>query len=105
MKIVRIRKNENETYGLVQDEKVATKDDITYGTGVPIPINVRDFLFDGWLQEIKTNYSKISFDHDLSEFEILAPLPNPQKIVCLHSITLIMQKNRIFRLQASLLSS
>ena len=86
MKIVRIRKNENETYGLVQDEKVATKDDITYGTGVPIPINVRDFLFDGWLQEIKTNYSKISFDHDLSEFEILAPLPNPQKIVCLSLI-------------------
>ena len=83
MKIVRIRKNANETYGLVQDEKVATKDDITYGTGVPIPINVRDFLFDGWLQEIKTNYSKISFDHDLSEFEILAPLTNPQKIVCL----------------------
>ena len=83
MKIVRIRKNANETYGLVQDEKVATKDDITYATGVPIPINVRDFLFDGWLEEIKTNYSKISFNHDLSEFEILAPLPNPQKIVCL----------------------
>ena len=56
MKIVRIRKNSNETYGLVQDNKVATKDDITYATGVPIPINVRDFLFDGWLEEIKTNY-------------------------------------------------
>ena len=69
MKIVRIRKNANETYGLVQDEKVATKDDITYATGVPIPINVRDFLFDGWLQEIKTNYSKISFKHEISEYE------------------------------------
>ena len=83
MKIASIRKGENETYGLVQDDKIATKDDITYATGVPIPINVRDFLFDGWLEEIKANYSKISFNHDLSEFDILAPLPNPQKIVCL----------------------
>ncbi len=83
MKIARIRKGEKETYGLVQDEKISTKDDITYSTGIPIPINVRDFLFDGWLEEIKSKYSEISFNHDLSEFEILAPIPNPQKIVCL----------------------
>ena len=43
MKIVRIRKSNRETYGLVKDGKVATKDDITYTTAVPIPINVRDF--------------------------------------------------------------
>jgi 2-keto-4-pentenoate hydratase/2-oxohepta-3-ene-1,7-dioic acid hydratase in catechol pathway len=83
MKIARIRKGEKETYGLVQDEKISTKDDITYSTGIPIPINVRDFLFDGWLEEIKSKSSEISFNHDLSEFEILAPIPNPQKIVCL----------------------
>ena len=46
-------------------------------------MNVRDFLFDGWLEEIKLKSSKISFNHDLSEFKILAPIPNPQKIVCL----------------------
>ena len=83
MKIVRIRKSDRETYGLVQDGKVATKDDITYATAVPIPINVRDFLFDGWLKEIKANFKKIPFNHDLSEFELLAPIPNPQKIMCL----------------------
>jgi len=83
MKIVRIRNRERETYGLIQDGKIATKDDITYSTGVPIPIQVRDFLFDGWISEIKSNFSKISFTHDLSEFELLAPLPNPQKIICL----------------------
>ena len=83
MKIVRMRKKERETYGLIQDGKIATKDDITYSTGVPIPIQVRDFLFDGWISEIKSNFSKISFTHDLSEFELLAPLPNPQKIICL----------------------
>ena len=83
MKIVRIRKSDKETYGLVKDGKVATKDDITDSTAVPIPINVRDFLFDGWIQEINNNFKKISFDHQLSEFEILAPIPNPQKIMCL----------------------
>ena len=83
MKIVRIRKSDRETYGLVQNGKVATKDDITYATAVPIPINLRDFLFDGWLEEIKENFEKIPFDHELSEFEVLAPIPNPQKIMCL----------------------
>ena len=83
MKIARIRKAGNETYGLVQDGKISTKDDITSSTAVPIPINVRDFLFDGWLEELKSNSSKISFDHDLTEFEILPPMPNPQKIICL----------------------
>ena len=83
MKIARIRKSDRETYGLVQDGKIATKDDITYATAVPIPINVRDFLFDGWIKEVKANFEKIPFEHDLSEFELLTPLPNPQKIMCL----------------------
>ena len=83
MKIARIRKAGDETYGLVQDCKISTKDDITSSTAVPIPINVRDFLFDGWLEELKLNSSKISFDHNLTEFEILPPMPNPQKIICL----------------------
>ena len=105
MKIVSMRQGENETYGLVQDDKIATKDDITYATGVPIPINVRDFLFDGWLEEIKANYSKISFNHDLSEFDILAHFQIPKRLSALHSITLIMPKSRNLRRQASLLSS
>ena len=83
MKIARIRKAGDETYGLVQDRKISTNDDITSSTAVPIPINVRDFLFDGWLEELKLNSSKISFDHNLTEFEILPPMPNPQKIICL----------------------
>ena len=83
MKIARIRKGEDETYGLVQDNKIATKDDVTYSTAIPIPINVRDFLFDGWLDEINSKLSKIKFEHNLSDFELLAPIPNPQKIICL----------------------
>ena len=83
MKIVRIKESDRETYGLVHDGKIATKDDITYATAVPIPINVRDFMFDGWIKEIKEHFEKIPFEHDISEFELLTPLPNPQKIMCL----------------------
>ena len=80
MKIASIRKGENETYGLVQDDKIATKDDITYATGVPIPINVRDFLFDGWLQEVKSNYSKI--EELMKNFVIICSnLCNKTKII------------------------
>ena len=83
MKIVSIRKGERTTYGLVQDNKISTKDDITYSTGIPIPINVKDFMFDGWYDELKSKISNIEFKHDLSEFEVLTPIPNPNKIICL----------------------
>ena len=52
MKIARIKESDRETYGLVRDGKIATKDNITDATAVPIPINVRDLLFDGWIKEI-----------------------------------------------------
>jgi 2-keto-4-pentenoate hydratase/2-oxohepta-3-ene-1,7-dioic acid hydratase in catechol pathway len=47
MKIARVVKSDRETFGLVKDGKIATKDDITQSTGIPIPMNIRDFLFDG----------------------------------------------------------
>ena len=83
MKIARVVKSDKETFGLVKDGKIAIKDDITHSTGIPIPMNVRDFLFDGWFEEILPKIDEIEFKHDLSEFEVLAPIPNPNKIICL----------------------
>ena len=53
MKIARLSYDNSETYGFVNGDKVATKDEITYQTGVPIPQSIKDFLFDGWYEEIK----------------------------------------------------
>ena len=53
MKIVRLLHENIETYGFVKGDKVATKDEITFLTGIPIPNSVKDFLFDGWYEEIK----------------------------------------------------
>jgi hypothetical protein len=58
MKIARLSHNNNETYGFVSGNKVSTRDEITYSTGVPIPLNVKDFLFDGWYDEIKNKINE-----------------------------------------------
>ena len=83
MKVARLSYENSETYGFVRGDKVSTRDEITYLTGVPIPQNVKDFLFDGWYDEIKDRFDELPYEEDLSKFKILAPIPNPNKIVCL----------------------
>ena len=83
MKIARLVKENNETYGFVNGEKISTKDEITYLTGVPLPHSVKDFLFDGWFDEIKDKLKDLPYSENLSEFKLLPPIPNPNKIICL----------------------
>ena len=72
-----------ETYGFVKDDSVITKEEITLQTGVPIPQNIKDFLFDGWYDEIKDKVYNLKYSQKLSNFEFLSPIPNPSKIICL----------------------
>lgn len=109
MKITRLydSENGNETYGIVKkavnqqsnngkDENydVMTREEITYQTGIPIPQNIMDFMFEGWYQEIQKilgdasgskDGKKLDFNYarKLSSFDILPPLRNPPKIICL----------------------
>ena len=83
MKIARLIRDGKETYGLIKDDRVATKDDIIYQTGIPIPLNIKDFLFEGWYDEVKDKISDISFKDKLEKFRLLAPIPDPSKIICL----------------------
>ncbi len=83
MKIVRLSHENNETYGFIRGDKVATKDEIINLTGVPLPHNVKDFLFDGWYDEIKDKIKELPYEEDISKFKILTPIPNPNKIICL----------------------
>jgi len=83
MKIARLMQNEKETYGLIKDNHVATKDSITFETGIPLPFSIKDFLFEGWYDEIKYKISDITFKDKFEKFSLLDPLPNPPKIICL----------------------
>jgi len=83
MKIARLVRDGKETYGLIKDDRVATKDDIIYQTGIPIPLNIKDFLFEGWYDEVKDKISDTTFKDKLEKFRLLAPIPDPSKIICL----------------------
>jgi len=83
MKIARLMLDGNETYGLIKNGSVATKDSIISETGIPLPLSIMDFLFDGWHDEIKDKISSTSFKDKLENFILLHPLPNPSKIICL----------------------
>ena len=83
MKIARLMHDGNETYGLIRDGNVATKDSIVNQTGIPLPFTITDFLFEGWYDEIKDKISPTSFHDKLEKFSLLNPLPSPSKIICL----------------------
>ena len=83
MKIARLVRDSHETYGLIRDGKVATKDNMVNQTGIPLPFSIMDFLFEGWYDEIKDRITSTSFQDKLETFSILNPLPNPSKIICL----------------------
>jgi len=83
VKIARLAQDGNETYGLIKDGNIATKENITSETGVPLPLGIMDFLFEGWYDEIKDKISSTSFQDKLGKFKLLHPLPNPSTIICL----------------------
>ena len=83
MRIVRVTDGTSETYGFLKDDKIAIKSEITELTGVPIPLNIKDFLFDGWYDEIKNKINELEYREDISKYKLLTPIPNPNKIICL----------------------
>ncbi|MEO9295366.1 MAG: fumarylacetoacetate hydrolase family protein [Nitrososphaera sp.] len=86
MKIARINDSKvKETYALVSDDgkRVVTRQEIQEQTGVPIPPSIKDFMFKGWLTEVEQHKDKLQFKHKIEAVELLVPLPNPPKIICL----------------------
>lgn len=86
LKIARLRTKEyGETYGIVSNDlnKIITKNEIQEQSGIPLPLNIKEFLFNDWLNEVFKNYNKLNFQTDIRSVELLAPLSNPGKIICL----------------------
>jgi 2-keto-4-pentenoate hydratase/2-oxohepta-3-ene-1,7-dioic acid hydratase in catechol pathway len=86
MKIARVRtKGYGETYGIVSKDfnTIITKNEIQEQTGIPLPQNIKEFLFNDWLNEVIKNDKKLKFSKNIKNIELLAPLSNPNKIICL----------------------
>lgn len=74
-----------ETYGLVSDDfkRIVTKEQIQEETGIPIPPRIKEFLFGGWLPEVTASGIDMNGGVPIEDVVLLAPLPNPPKIICL----------------------
>ena len=86
MKVARIRDSKvKETYGIISDDgkSIVTKAEIQQQTSIPLPPNIKDFMFRGWLDEVRQHKSKLKYSHKVSDVELLVPIPNPPKIICL----------------------
>ena len=69
MRIARIRDSKvKETYGIISDDgkSVVMKADIQQQTGIPVPPNIKDFMFGGWLDEVKQQKNKLKYIHTRS---------------------------------------
>jgi 2-keto-4-pentenoate hydratase/2-oxohepta-3-ene-1,7-dioic acid hydratase in catechol pathway len=86
MKIGRFR-NETlgDSYAIISDDgkRLISKSDFQEQTGIPIPHSIKEFLFGGWINEVKKNLSRVRFSHQVSEVQLLTPIPDPSKIICL----------------------
>jgi 2-keto-4-pentenoate hydratase/2-oxohepta-3-ene-1,7-dioic acid hydratase in catechol pathway len=86
MKIARINDAKvKETYALVSDDgkRVVTRHEIQQQTSIPVPPSIKDFMFRGWLDEVRNHREKLAFKHRIQDVELLVPIPNPPKIICL----------------------
>lgn len=86
MKIARVKDSyDTETYALISsdEKKLVTRNEIQEQTGIPIPVSIKEFMFNGWLEEIRGNLDKLTYRHDVNKSDLLVPIPNPPKILCL----------------------
>jgi 2-keto-4-pentenoate hydratase/2-oxohepta-3-ene-1,7-dioic acid hydratase in catechol pathway len=86
MKIGSIKIEEiGETYGILSADgkKIITKQDFQEQTGVPIPQTVKEFIVRGWFSEVEKYLTTIEFSNNIKEADLLAPISDPAKIICL----------------------
>ncbi|HZE77806.1 MAG TPA: fumarylacetoacetate hydrolase family protein [Nitrososphaeraceae archaeon] len=86
MKIARVRdKKIGSTYAIISrnENKLISKSEIQEQTGIPLPQSVKEFMFNGWLEEVKNYDNELNYVHKLEDVDLLTPLPNPSKIICL----------------------
>ena len=84
MKIARLSNGDGQTYGMVRNGRVATRDEMAYLTGVPVPHSIKDFMFDGWCEEINGVADTLPYGQEVSEYDrMLPPISSPGKIICL----------------------
>ena len=86
MRVARLRDGKTkETYAIISSdgEYVVTRSEIQEQTSIPVPLSIREFMIRNWIDEVSRVLEQIKFSRKIKDVELLAPLPNPPKIICL----------------------
>lgn len=85
MRIARILQEGKETFAVINENGMGiTRDEIIDQLSLFLPFDLEDFLFYGYARFIRNNaLSRLSFYHQLNEFNLLPPIIKTFKIICL----------------------
>ncbi|HEY6884394.1 MAG TPA: hypothetical protein VI278_10190, partial [Nitrososphaeraceae archaeon] len=85
MNIARMLQYGQETFAIVNENgKAITRDELVDQTDLILPIEVEEFLFTDYIQQIQDHHlSRLSFIHEVNEFHLLPPIMKSFKIICL----------------------
>jgi 2-keto-4-pentenoate hydratase/2-oxohepta-3-ene-1,7-dioic acid hydratase in catechol pathway len=72
------------TYALLdQRGNAITAEEISTQTHTQLPVDLEDFLFEGYVDWAKTIFPSLSLNNKVSQFKLLPPISRTFKIICL----------------------
>lgn len=85
MKVASIVQNGQQSFMIINPEgKVVTREEIVKQTGLVLPFDLEQFLFDKECSRtVEANLTKLFFTHEINEFRLLPPIMKTFKIICL----------------------
>jgi 2-keto-4-pentenoate hydratase/2-oxohepta-3-ene-1,7-dioic acid hydratase in catechol pathway len=84
LRAARILNKNQESFILLKDNLAITRDEINDQTKLDLPIRLKDFLIRDLKNNLEDNFLRLKFGHDINDFQLLMPIPDPSKIICLN---------------------
>jgi len=80
MKVARIKQDSMETYALVYNDAMISREELEKQLGTNLPASIEEFLFSDHITTIKT--TELTADKN-KRYRLLPPISKPPKIICL----------------------
>jgi 2-keto-4-pentenoate hydratase/2-oxohepta-3-ene-1,7-dioic acid hydratase in catechol pathway len=84
LRAARVLNKNQESFILLKDNLAITRDEIMDQTKLDLPIRLKDFLIRDLKNNLEDNFPRLKFGHDINDFRLLMPIPDPSKIICLN---------------------
>jgi len=80
MRVARIKKDSMETYALVYNDSMISREELETQLRTSLPDSIEEFLFGNYIATIKT--AKLTVGKN-KQYKLLPPISKPSKIICL----------------------